>query len=110
MIARIGAAAVMLAGATDAQTLIAAAEAHGEAMAELGDRAGAPIVEERLRKVMLAAKAAGGAAKPSGAGGGDVAIAFFACKDRARRFETACIEAGFTPLPLGLGEGGVAVD
>jgi len=110
VIARIGAAAAMLAGATDAESLIAAAEAHGEAMAELGERAGAPIVEERLRKVMGAAKAAGGAAKPSGAGGGDVAIAFFASEDRAQRFEAACAEAGFTPLPLALGEGGVAVD
>ena len=110
LIGRIGAAAVMLAGATDAQTVIAAAEAHGEAMAELGDRSGAPIVEERLREVMRAAMAAGGAAKPSGAGGGDVAIAFFACEDDSERFESACAETGFTMLALGLGEGGVAVD
>jgi len=90
--------------------LLKAVEAHGAAMADLGVRANAPIVDPRLLAVMSLAAEAGGAAKPSGAGGGDVAIAFFADDDAAHRFETACAEADFPLLSLELGGNGIAVD
>ncbi len=103
------AAEAMIASAESAatRTLVEAVAAHGEAMGELGKRCGAPIVEERLEAVMRLAREAGGGAKPSGAGGGDVALAFFETEDGARRFEAACAKADFTLLSLRLGAHGV---
>ncbi len=103
------AAEAMIAAAEsgDAAGWIEAVEAHGAAMAGLGARAEAPIVEERLLSVMSLASEVGGAAKPSGAGGGDVALAFFADEDAARQFASACAEAGFDLLSLSLGARGV---
>jgi phosphomevalonate kinase len=46
------------------------------AMARLGEAAGAPIVTEPLARACTLAAAAGAAAKPSGAGGGDCAVVF----------------------------------
>jgi phosphomevalonate kinase len=48
----------------------------GRAMAALGRSAGVEIVTEEIDAIMRVAEELGGAAKPSGAGGGDVAIAF----------------------------------
>jgi phosphomevalonate kinase len=109
--ARIARAADALIGAArrgDASGIVEAARAHGEAMTALGDASGAPIVEPRLREVMRLAAGAGGAAKPSGAGGGDVAVAFFADAAAEARFEGACAKRDFTLLSLALGEGGLA--
>jgi phosphomevalonate kinase len=47
---------------------------YGRAMAGLGKDAGAPIVTEQIEAIMRIADELRGAAKPSGAGGGDVAI------------------------------------
>lgn len=80
---------------------------YGEAMAALGEAAHAPIVEERLRRIAELARAHGGAAKPSGAGGGDVGLAVFADPDAVPAFEEACAEAGFEVLDVELGGPGV---
>ncbi len=87
---------------------VRAADAHHEAMAALGEAAGAPIVEERLAQIAGLARAAGGAAKPSGAGGGDVAVAFFTGAAETARFEAACRGAGLSLLDLGVGAEGTA--
>jgi phosphomevalonate kinase len=91
----------------DAPRSIEAMRIHHDAMAALGRDAGAPIVEERLRAVAEAARAAGGAAKPAGAGGGDVAIALFSSVDDQKRFEDACSARGLTLLSLVLASEGV---
>lgn len=88
-------------GAVDA--IVRAAGAYGRAMAALGESAGAPIVEERLQAIATLAERAGGAAKPSGAGGGDVAIAFFAEPERSARFGASCAAEGFEVLDVSLG-------
>jgi phosphomevalonate kinase len=109
-IARIAEAAEAMidaAGRNATSAWIEAVEDHGEAMAELGVRAEAPIVEDRLLAVMSLAAEVGGAAKPAGAGGGDVALAFFGDDDAARRFDAACAETDFTLLSLQLGARGV---
>ena len=80
------------------------------AMEALGDAAGAPIVEERLRKVSALARECGGAAKPSGAGGGDVALAVFDSTDAASRFESAAKVADIEILDVPLGGPGVRVE
>lgn len=73
---------------------------HHLASAELGSLAGAPIVEERLELVSNLARAAGGAAKGSGAGGGDVALAFFRDEASALRFDESCEKNGIQILSL----------
>lgn len=47
---------------------------YGRAMADMGRDAGAPVVTEQIDEVMKRATARGAAAKPSGAGGGDVVV------------------------------------
>lgn len=61
--------------------------AFGRAMEGLGHDAGVPVVTEPCRRLMDGAEALGGAAKPAGAGGGDVAVAWL--PDRSRVPELA---------------------
>jgi phosphomevalonate kinase len=63
--------AVMAVAATD---LVSAIAAQAHALAELGRRAGAPIVTEDIAAIIAAAELEGAAFCPSGAGGGDIAI------------------------------------
>jgi phosphomevalonate kinase len=70
------------------------------AMAALGEEAGVAIVTADLSRACAIAASAGAAAKPSGAGGGDCAIAVAfedAAIDRAAR---ALHSAGFAPLRI----------
>lgn len=80
---------------------------YGHAMEALGQAAGASIVERSLRRVAGLARQAGGAAKPSGAGGGDVAIAFFDSGAKAAAFERLATDDGLTLLPLRVDPEGV---
>lgn len=91
----------------DASAAIEALDAHGRAMAELGRAAGAPIVTEALATVAALARELGGAAKPSGAGGGDVAIALVRDAASAARLEAACAAAGIERVLATLGAEGV---
>jgi phosphomevalonate kinase len=93
--------------AADGREILAAAHAYGQAMGALGDAAGVSIVTPELAKIAELARQHGGAAKPSGAGGGDVALAFFTREADAQAFDAACLSAGLTPLDLGLGAQGV---
>jgi phosphomevalonate kinase len=90
----------------DVAAAIEAAGAHGDAMQLLGEAAGAPIVTEELAKAAAIARAVGGAAKPSGAGGGDVAIAFVGSARSLRDLEDACRGSDLTLLSLHLGDDG----
>ncbi len=49
---------------------------YGRAMAQLGKDAGVSVVTEVTERIMREAESGGGAAKPSGAGGGDVVLVF----------------------------------
>lgn len=60
----------------DAAAIVLATRAHHDAMRALGELADAPIVTPSLARLAEIIAACGGASKPSGAGGGDVAIAF----------------------------------
>ncbi len=94
----------------DARALLEAVAAHHAAMAALGEAAGAPIVEDGLRRAATLAGAHGGAAKPSGAGGGDVALAFFDDAAAADAFEQACAAHGLEPVDVALGAPGVRAE
>jgi phosphomevalonate kinase len=76
----------------DARGVVAAADAYGLAMAALGDTAGVGIVTPPLAAAARLARELGGAAKPAGAGGGDVGIAFFADTAAAAEFGARCSE------------------
>lgn len=93
--------------AGDAGAVVAEAGAYGAAMGSLGDAAGAPILEARLELASRLALRYSGRAKPCGAGGGDVAIAFFVDPDAARGFELACEDEGLHPIDVSWGTKGV---
>jgi phosphomevalonate kinase len=57
-----------------ASAMLDATRAHHDAMRMLGEAADAPIVTPALAALADVARSFGGAAKPSGAGGGDVAL------------------------------------
>lgn len=91
----------------DAHAVVEGAEAYGAAMEALGVASGAPIVEETLSAIRTIAAGCGGSAKPSGAGGGDVAVAFFTDLTSVKKSCSRCEAGRFTLLPLRLGAEGV---
>jgi phosphomevalonate kinase len=90
-----------------AQDVVSQAACYGEAMRDLGHVAGAPIVDARLQRIADLAASFSGGAKPSGAGGGDVAVAFFTDADTASGFERACQDEGLHPIDVSWGAAGV---
>ena len=96
--------------ASDVRGVLASTIAYGAAMGTLGDAAGIPIVNDTLRKVAELAQQAGGAAKPSGAGGGDVALAIFPDDRSEQRFGALCQDHNFSLLLIELGAQGVCLE
>jgi phosphomevalonate kinase len=90
--------------------MIATTTAYGRGMAALGHAANVPIVTEKLGRIAQLAEQAGGAAKPSGAGGGDVALALFPDDKSDQRFRALCQESNFTVLWIELGAPGVRLE
>jgi phosphomevalonate kinase len=72
--------------ARDPKEIFAAIGAAYAGMDMLGQAAGVPIVTPLLAHASTLAQELGGAAKPSGAGGGDVGIAFLPDRDAAEEF------------------------
>jgi phosphomevalonate kinase len=94
--------------ARSTQAVLEHAAAYADAMQALGNAAGAPIVEDRLQSIRKLAERFSGSAKPCGAGGGDVAVAFFVDRSSADRFESACRSAGLHPIEVSWGAIGVS--
>lgn len=90
-----------------ADDVVRAAGSYGTAMGALGDASGAPIVEERLGRAAALAARFSGSAKPCGAGGGDVAVAFFAEPASSDAFKLACQGEGLHPIEVSWGAPGV---
>lgn len=86
--------------AGDAGGLIAAADAAGAELDALGRDADFPIVIPALGFAAKLARDLGGAAKPSGAGGGDVGVAFFADADSAAAFSSRVPPLGVEILSI----------
>jgi phosphomevalonate kinase len=95
--------------ASDTSELLDSAEAYSFGMGELGRAAGVSIITDSLRWIRKLARKCGGAAKPSGAGGGDVALGFFDDPAAAKRFEQVCAQANLDIVPLSLGVDGVRI-
>ena len=91
----------------NAAEVVTEAAAYSDAMGMLGAAAGAPIVEARLGRAVELAAGFSGSAKPCGAGGGDVAVAFFLDPDAAKGFEVACKDQGLHPIDVSWGATGV---
>lgn len=91
----------------NAPAVVSEAASYAAAMGALGDSAGAPILDARLRRAAELASGFSGSAKPCGAGGGDVAIAFFVDPAAANRFELACKDEGLHPIEVSWGAIGV---
>lgn len=90
----------------DAAGVIEGLDAYGSAMGLLGEAAGISIVDETTRVIRELARASGGSAKPSGAGGGDVVVAGFRGAHEAATFRAGCTQKGFEVLSLDLGVDG----
>lgn len=73
----------------DASAFLAVVAEYGRAMAGLGKDAGVPVVTDQIEAMMRLAAEAGGAAKPSGAGGGDVVVMWSRDGEAAQRVAEA---------------------
>jgi phosphomevalonate kinase len=102
-------AAVGALGAGDADAFCDAVRAAARLLGRLGDELGIPIVTPALARLVEIAEAHGAAAKPSGAGAGDCAIAFARTPEDADALRAAWAAAGFVPLALAIAEEGVRV-
>ncbi len=87
--------------------LLAAVRAAHEALAALGRDADLAIVTPALEAAAALAAELGGAAKPSGAGGGDVGIAFFADPDAAQRYRSRAARHDLRILSINTGARGL---
>jgi mevalonate kinase len=92
--------AAAFADASTAAEWVRLANSYGDAMDALGRAAGVGIVTPELRQIAELARTHGGAGKPSGAGGGDLGVAFTIGDEPTARLRTALSEAGLTVLPL----------
>jgi len=108
-LARATAGFVAACAAADDIGVLAAVDEARAGMASLGDRAGIDVVAPPHARVAALAAEHGGAAKPSGAGGGDVALAFVP-RARAPALRAACLAAGLPPLLPRVGDGVRGVD
>ncbi|MBW2276097.1 MAG: hypothetical protein JRF63_01315 [Deltaproteobacteria bacterium] len=81
---------------------------YGGAMAALGRAASADIVVEEHERISRLATECAGAAKPSGAGGGDLAVAVFADSPAADDFRERCRSHGLVLIDIVTGERGLS--
>ena len=89
--------------------LIDGVRRYGALMGELGRCCGVSIVDRRTQACLDWAREAGGAAKPSGAGGGDVVLAVFPESAEVGGFLQTARDAGMVPLELEADDRGVHV-
>jgi phosphomevalonate kinase len=91
-----------LATADDAAAFVEGIHRYGALLAELGRAAGIDIVPESAARIVDAASSRGGAAKPSGAGGGDLVVAAFppGVDDRPFRDQVEALGGRFVPLSV----------
>jgi phosphomevalonate kinase len=84
----------------ETKAVIAATREYGREMERLAKASEVPIVTNDLKRIAAIAAYLGGASKPSGAGGGDVAVALFETAESAEAFRVQCRQHGFRPLTL----------
>jgi len=82
-----------------------ALETNLAALQAMARAAGLDYLTSPLARIVQLAREHGGAAKPSGAGGGDCAVALFPDMAAQRAFEAACQVEGFVPIPVSIAPG-----
>jgi phosphomevalonate kinase len=105
--AAVAAAEAVAAG--DAARLCEAVDRAGDLLRRLGEEADLPIVTPALARLVAAARRAGAAAKPSGAGAGDCGIALATSPAIAGAVRAAWRDAGILPLDVTIAAEGAAV-
>ncbi|WP_428263803.1 mevalonate kinase family protein [Haliangium sp.] len=98
-----------LAPGASATDIVAAVAAGGEAAARLGRDAGVAIETDAHLAIAALARARGGAAKPTGAGGGDIALVAFSSADAAEGFRTDARAQGFAIIDMAVDPHGVRI-
>jgi len=93
----------------DVSAFLARVDTFADAMESLGDSAGLDILSDAHRRLRTIGRDSGVRVKPSGAGGGDMAVGFTDDPEAAARFTDGAAAAGFTPLDLSLEPMGVQV-
>ncbi len=96
--------------AGEAAAFLAAVADYGELLAELGRASGAPIVTPEHEQLNQLAERYGVAYKVSGAGGGDMGVAFAQDTERLAAFVTACRDRGFECPDLDIDPVGVTIE
>jgi phosphomevalonate kinase len=91
----------------DAHGCVDAIREGGTAVASLGRAAGVPLETALHRRIAALAAARGGAAKPTGAGGGDLALAVFDDLQQLSKFRGDLAAAGMETVPLSVDPVGV---
>ncbi|HEY8520783.1 MAG TPA: hypothetical protein VIN61_11935 [Gammaproteobacteria bacterium] len=109
-LAAIAAAGCAAAREDDARRFLDAIDAYGAALAELGTAIGADIVTADHRAIGVEARKYGVAYKVSGAGGGDLGIAFAADVGALDAFCAALTERNFLTIGLRLAEHGLVIE
>jgi phosphomevalonate kinase len=105
-LAEVGTAAF---AAADVDVFLGLVDAYCAAMDELGRAGGVDIVSAPHRAIATVVRAAGGAYKPSGAGGGDLGLAFAADDEVQERIARGLREDGWTAVPVAIAERGLDV-
>jgi mevalonate kinase len=91
----------------DARSLVDKAARANAQLASLGGDIGLPIVTPALAEAARLAEELGGAAKPSGAGGGDVGVAFLTDRTAAETFRERAPHLGVEILSIRTGASGL---
>ncbi len=86
----------------DVVQITQAIKLNRKALKEMGEQTGVLIETEQLSRLCEIARTHGGAAKSSGAGGGDSGIAFIFEEEKAKAIIEDWQKAGITQLPLGI--------
>ncbi|MEN0066461.1 MAG: hypothetical protein AAGA48_30270 [Myxococcota bacterium] len=86
-------------------TPIDAIRAGAEALRAMADQAGIAYWTPQIEDLVRLASDHGGAAKPSGAGGGDIVVAIFDDPGAREAYERAARSAGFLPIEVSTANG-----
>lgn len=93
----------------DAAGWLAAFEAYGQGLGELGEAIGADIVTDEHREIGVEARRHGVAYKVSGAGGGDLGLACAADLEALEAFSQSVADRGFRVINVSLADHGLQV-
>jgi len=91
----------------DVPLVVESVKQANAALTALGEEIGLPIVTPALAAAARLAEELGGAAKPSGAGGGDVGVAFLTDQGAARTFRERAAHLGLEILSIRTGADGL---